>query len=94
MKVEYKKRLLHRARIVQGQMKGLEKMVNEEAYCMDVLTQSLAIQRSLGSFNKLMLEHHLSTHVAEKFESKKPKEQQDAIEELLKLYELSNIKGK
>lgn len=94
MKADYKKRLLHRSKIIQGQIKGLEKMVEDESYCMDVITQSLAIQRSLGSFNKLMLEHHLLTHVSEKLASKDTRDYDKAIEELLGLYELSNVRSK
>ena len=69
-------------------------MIAEEEYCMDILTQSLAIQKSLSSLNKLVLENHLKTHIAEKFASGLDKESQDAIEELLNLYELNNIRSK
>jgi DNA-binding FrmR family transcriptional regulator len=56
---------------------------------MDIITQSLAIQKSLQSLNKLLVENHLRTHVAEMFAA--GGEQKDmAIDELLKVYELSN----
>lgn len=88
-----KRRALHRSKIIQGQVKGLEKMIDAEAYCMDILTQSLAIQRSLSSLNKLLLENHLKTHVAEALASPDTNEQKKALEELLHLYELHNIRG-
>jgi len=69
-------------------------MIDSEAYCMDILTQSLAIQKSLASLNKLILENHLRTHIVEKIGSQDPKEQEKAIKELLNLYELNNIRGK
>ena len=75
-------------------MKGLEKMIEKEAYCMDIITQSLAIQKSLSSLNKLMLENHLKTHVDENFRSKSAKVKEETIGELLDLYELSNIRSK
>lgn len=77
-------------------MKGLEKMIDQEAYCMDILTQSLAIQKSLGSLNKLVLENHLKTHIPAKFNAKvqTEKSQQEAITELLNLYELNNRRGR
>ncbi len=62
---EIKKRVLHRIRIIQGQAKGLEKMIENEEYCMEIFTQSLAIQKSLRSLNNLVLENHMRTHVAE-----------------------------
>ena len=75
-------------------MRGLQKMIDSEEYCMDILTQSLAIQKSLGSLNKLILENHLRTHVKENFSSDSDKAKDMAVEELLDLYELSNVRSK
>lgn len=60
---------------------------------MDIITQSLAIQKSLGSLNKLVLENHLKTHIKDKFTSGKEKQLAEATQELLELYELHNIRG-
>jgi len=94
MKAEIKKRASHRSKIIEGQFKGLQKLIENEAYCMDILTQSLAIQKSLASLNKLILENHLRTHVTDMMESQEEAQQEKAIEELLNLYELNNIRGK
>ena len=94
MKQESQKRAVHRTKILQGQLEGLRKMIESEEYCMDILTQSLAIQRSLGSLNKLVLQSHLQTCVSRQLNSTDEQEQQQAIDELLKLYELHNVKGK
>lgn len=94
MIADIKKRSLHRAKILQGQLRGLEKMIENEEYCMDVITQSLAIQRSLGSLNKLILENHLKTHAAHQIGGRDEKVRTQAIDELLSLYELSNVKSK
>ena len=75
-------------------MKGLEKAIDNEEYCMDILTQSLAIQKSLRSLNKLILENHINTHIAQMLSSGDEKEQQKALEELMNLYELNNVRGK
>lgn len=91
---DIKQRASRRSKIIEGQFKGLEKMIDSEAYCVDILTQSLAIQRSLASLNKLILENHLKTHVADMLESNNDKVQDKAIQELLSLYELNNIKSK
>lgn len=94
MKTELKKRAIHRTKIIKGQLDGLQKMIEKEEYCMDILTQSLAIQKSLASLNKLVLENHLRTHVADMFDSNDLKEQEKAVAELLNLYELHNIRGR
>ena len=74
-------------------MRGLQKMIDNEDYCMDILTQSLAIQKSIGSLNKLILENHVRTHIKENLGSKSVKNQEKAVEELLSLYSLTNIKS-
>ncbi|MCU1423227.1 MAG: metal-sensitive transcriptional regulator [Microbacteriaceae bacterium] len=89
---ELKKRALHRTRILEGQMRGLEKMIEAEDYCMDIITQSLAIQKSLGSLNKLLVENHLRTHVTDMFEAGGD-ERDTAITELLRVFELSQNRG-
>lgn len=89
-----KKRALHRTKIIQGQMKALEKQIADDKYCMDILVQSLAIQKSLASLNKLVLENHLRTHILDNVSSGDENTQAKTIVELLELYELNNIRGK
>jgi DNA-binding FrmR family transcriptional regulator len=93
MIADIKQRALHRAKILQGQLRGLEKKIENEDYCMDIITQSLAIQKSLGSLNKLIIENHLKTHIKEKFVSGEDKQSAEAIGELLDLYELAHVRG-
>jgi len=83
-----KKQALQRAKIIQGQIKGLIEGINKEKYCIDLITQSLCIQKSLKSLEALILENHLKTHV--KCQMRQKKTQQKAIKELLKIYDLSN----
>lgn len=93
MIINLKKRALHRAKILEGQMRGIQKMIDSEDYCMDILTQSLAIQKSIGSLNRLILENHVRTHIKDNLGSKSVKDQEKAVEELLSLYSLTNIKS-
>ncbi len=92
MLLDIKKRALHRSKILQGQLRGVEKMIDNEAYCMDIITQSLAIQKSLASLNKLILENHLRTHVKDMLSSGDETIQSEAISDLLALYELTNLR--
>lgn len=94
MKHHIKRRILHRSRIIAGQFEGLQNMIQNDEYCVDIMTQSLAIQRSLRSLNKLVLENHLQTHVADALRSDDTNVQQRAQQELLDLYELNNVRGK
>ena len=92
MIADIKKRALHRSKILEGQLRGLAKMIDNEDYCMDIITQSHAIQRSLKSLDKLLVENHLRTHVSDMFAAGGD-ERQHAIDELLKVYELNNVRG-
>ncbi|HEY1529639.1 MAG TPA: metal-sensitive transcriptional regulator [Galbitalea sp.] len=89
---DIKKRALHRSRILQGQLRGLEKMIDNEDYCVDIITQSLAVQKSLRSLNKLLVENHLRTHVTDMFEAGGD-EREAAVTELLTVFELTNNRG-
>lgn len=91
---DIKQRALHRAKILEGQMRGLQKMIEQEDYCIDILTQSLAIQKSIGSLNKLILENHVRTHIKQSLNSGLASDQEKAVQELLGLYELSSVRGK
>ena len=88
MKRATKQRGLHRAKIIRGQVEGLISMIENEAYCTDILTQSLAIQRALRSLNKLIAEHHIQTHIAEGMSSGDFARQKRAQKELMDIYEL------
>jgi DNA-binding FrmR family transcriptional regulator len=94
MITDLKQRALHRAKILEGQMRGVQKMIENEDYCMDILTQSLAIQKSIGSLNKLILENHVRTHIKDNLRSSSEQDQERAVEELLGLYELSSVRSK
>ena len=94
MRVDLKKRALQRTKIIEGQIRGLHKLIDQEAYCMDVLTQSLAIQKSLASLNKLMVENHITTHIYDMLSSSDEAAKIKGLDELLSLYELSNIRGR
>lgn len=89
MKKEVKKRVSHRLKIIEGQVRGLHKMIDKEAYCIDVITQTSAIRRALSSIEDLMLESHLSTCVVGQMKSGKQKR---AIAEILSVYKLSKKK--
>ena len=71
-----------RISIIKGQLDGLNKMIDQDQYCTDILDQSLAIQNSLKSLDGLILERHLTIHASEQFKSNKKK----AVDELLKVF--------
>ena len=59
------KLLIHRLNRIEGQVRGVRKMVEANAYCTDILTQVSAISAALNAFNRELLANHIRTCVAE-----------------------------
>lgn len=57
--------LIHRLNRIEGQIRGIRSMVEEERYCVDILTQVSAVQSALNAFNKELLSNHIKTCVVE-----------------------------
>jgi DNA-binding FrmR family transcriptional regulator len=79
----------HKLKIIAGQVEGLAKMIEEDKYCIDILTQSLSIQKALQRVDKSILEDHLSCCVVDQMKSG---EEEKAIGELVKIYALGRRK--
>ncbi|MCX8008693.1 MAG: metal-sensitive transcriptional regulator [Patescibacteria group bacterium] len=75
-----------RIRIIKGQLDGLQRMIERDEYCVEILNQSLAIQNSLRSLDAILFERHLSTHVPHQILHDKQK----AIKELIVLFKRIN----
>ena len=75
---EYKD-LLNRLSRIEGQVRGIRKMVENDAYCTDILVQVSAVNAALNSFNKVLLANHLRTCVADDIRSGK----EETIDELV-----------
>lgn len=57
--------LMNRLKRIEGQVRGIQNMLEENAYCTDVMIQASAVSSALNSFNKALLENHVKTCVAE-----------------------------
>ena len=62
-----KKELQDRLRRIEGQVRGLQRMVDEDKYCVDVLKQTMAIEKALERVDAMILGSHLETCVADAF---------------------------
>ena len=56
---EEKKRLINRLSRIEGQIRGIRQMVENDAYCVDILTQSAAAKSAFSAFNKELLRRHM-----------------------------------
>ena len=75
------KALLKRLRMAEGQIRGIEKMIEEDAYCPDILIQVSAVTAALNSFNKELLACHVKSCVSEDIRSGND----EAIDEFVKV---------
>ena len=78
---EEKKALLKRLRMAEGQIRGIQRMVEEDAYCPDILVQVSAVTSALNSFNRELLANHIKGCVAEDIRGGR----EDAVDELVKM---------
>ena len=75
---DYKK-LIHRLNRIEGQIRGIKGMVENNAYCPDILIQSAAVNAAINAFNKELLANHIRTCVADDIRNGKD----EAIDELV-----------
>ena len=80
---EEKRRLVNRLSRIEGQIRGIKGMIEKDAYCADVLTQSAAVSAAVDAFNRELLSSHIRTCVVSDIRSGKD-ETVDELNELLK----------
>jgi len=78
---------LRRLSRIAGQVKGLQRMVEEGRYCIEVLQQIAAVEAALHRVGGIILENHLQTCVSEAFESRRRGERQRKIAELVGVFD-------
>jgi DNA-binding FrmR family transcriptional regulator len=88
--MESKQQLLNRLRSIAGHVRGVERMIEDDAYCVDIISQTIAIQRALEKFNSVVLEGHLQGCVTTAIRGDDQGERERVIHELLGLFETSS----
>jgi DNA-binding FrmR family transcriptional regulator len=80
-----KQKLIKRLKIIEGQVRGLQDMLEKGIYCIDIITQTSAVKRALSSVEDALMESHLGTCVVHQVKAGKEK---IAVSEILKVYNL------
>jgi DNA-binding FrmR family transcriptional regulator len=81
----HKKNLLSRLRKIEGQVRGLVRLVEKDTYCIDVITQTSAVKQALSGVEDVLMENHLSTCAINQIKKGKAEK---AKAEILKVYRL------
>ena len=76
---------LNRLRRIEGQIRGLQKMVEEDRYCADILVQMASVQEALRGVGRNLMKNHLQHCATKAIASGKPKEASEMYDELLEL---------
>ena len=80
-----KQKLIRRLKIIEGQVRGLQQMIEKDTYCIDIITQISAAKQGLTVVEDVMMENHLSTCAIAQIKAGK---ETKAKEEILKVYRL------
>lgn len=81
---EYKS-LVHRLNRIEGQIRGIKRMIDEDAYCTDILVQSSAVCAAMNAFNKELLANHIKTCVADDIRAGKDETVDELVATMQKL---------
>jgi DNA-binding FrmR family transcriptional regulator len=85
-----KAKVLARLRSIEGHIRGVERMVEEDNYCVDIIHQTLAIKNAIDKVNQMILTDHLTGCVSTAIRSEESSERERVINELLELFQTSN----
>ncbi len=80
-------KIINRLRSIEGHVRGIERMVENGEYCVDIVNQILAVQRALQKVNAMVLDRHLHTCVTTAIRGDDPDERERVINEIMDVFE-------
>ncbi|PKO24087.1 MAG: transcriptional regulator [Chloroflexi bacterium HGW-Chloroflexi-1] len=81
---------LKRLKIIEGHMRGVIRMVEEDAYCIDVIRQIQAVQAALNKVSTAILKNHLNSCVTTAIRGEDPSERERVLKEISEVFEMAN----
>lgn len=81
---------LKRLKTIEGHLKGIIRMVEEDAYCIDIIRQVQAVEAALNKVSAQILEGHLNSCVITAVQGEDPAERQRVLKEVLEVFEMAN----
>jgi DNA-binding FrmR family transcriptional regulator len=95
MTLETREEARRRIRRIAGQVGGVERMIEDDRYCVDILLQVAAARAALDSVGKVLLNSHVETCVADAIASGRPKERKEKVAELMEIFsKIASIGGR
>jgi DNA-binding FrmR family transcriptional regulator len=90
MDEQIRKQASQRLASAAGHIKGIERMVQDEAYCIDIIKQIQAVQAALSKVSALILDNHLHTCVTTAIRGDDPEERESVLREVTSVFEMAN----
>jgi DNA-binding FrmR family transcriptional regulator len=84
-----RKQVVRRLQSIEGHIRGIQRMVEEDAYCIDTMKQINAVQAALTKVNQIILEGHLNTCVMSAVRGDDPQERERVLHEIVDVFEMS-----
>lgn len=81
-----REKIVHRMKIIKGHVNAIERMIENDQYCVDIVLQSLAVQKALKKLDMAVIEQHMKSCVVDQI---KDGNVDDAIKELMEIYKLN-----
>jgi DNA-binding FrmR family transcriptional regulator len=81
---------IHRLKNVEGHIRGIERMLDEEAYCIDVIRQIQAAQAALNKVTSIILEEHLNSCLTTAVRGEDPMERERVLKEIADVFDAAN----
>ena len=81
-----KQAILNRLKSIEGHVRGVQRMVDDDAYCIDILRQTLAVRRALEKLEGVVFDRHLNSCVISAIRSDNPEARDQALAEILEIF--------
>lgn len=86
----HKQDVLARLKSAEGHLRGIQHMIDDDVYCVDIIKQTLAVQRAIDKVNALILENHLNTCVTTAIRNQDEKERERVIGEIVDVFQATS----
>ena len=87
MDAEQRRQVINRLKSVEGHVRGIQRMIEDDTYCIDVMRQIHAVQRALERVNAMVLDNHLNTCVTTAIRGDDPDERERMINEIVGVFQ-------
>ncbi len=81
---------IQRLRSIEGHIRGIQRMLDEEVYCIDVIRQIQAVQAALSKVNTMILDEHLNSCLITAVRGEDPSERERVLKEIAEVFETAN----